>query len=181
MSFLPTNFEKPTTNSLYMKFEDGDNRFRIVSPSIFGYEYWTANNKPVRMKKAPTVKPADVRINDDGSYSVKPFLAFAVIDRADLGGVIKILEITQKSIMADIEHYVTDADWGEPTGYDIVVTRKGKGMETRYTTMPKPATPLTPEEQELIKKTKVNLEALFVNEDPFKWEGVAEVEDDLSF
>lgn len=177
MGFLPSGYTTPKSNSNYMKLEEGKNRFRVVSPAIVGYEYWTNDNKPVRLKSDPKSKPADVRINDDGSYTVKHFWAFAVIDRNDLGGVIKILELTQAGIMRDMESLFSDSDWGDPIGYDITVTRTGQKLETKYSTMPNPAKPLTEEEKELIESNPVNLNALFSGGDPFS-EKVADMPED---
>jgi len=172
MGFLPTGYEAPKASSSYMRFEEGKNRFRVVSDAVFGFEYWTQDNKPVRLKEMPKEAPKDIR--DDSA--IKHFWAFVVIDRKDLSGV-KILEITQGGIMRSMESLLADAEWGDPKGYDLTISRTGKGLETRYETMPNPHKELDKEEKELIKNTKVKLEALFYGENPFdeKWQAPAKI------
>lgn len=171
MSFLPKNYEVPQGKSNYMKLESGQNKFRIVSDSIVGFEYWNTNNKPVRTKTNPTEKPADVRLNDDGSYTVKHFWAFAVINRWN--NQIQVLELTQASIMRSLTSLIENADWGDPKGYDISIDRQGQKLDTKYTVQPSPHKPLTKEEQKMVDETPVNLEALFSGGDPFNSEKIA--------
>ena len=53
MSFLPDDYKVPTETK-YMRFKEGDNRFRILSESpAMGWEYWTEEDgkqKPNREK-----------------------------------------------------------------------------------------------------------------------------------
>lgn len=173
-TFLPKDYEAPQKNNSYLKFEEGANKFRIVSDAITGYEYWTNDKKPVRLHEAPKGKPDNVRMNDDGtSYTVKHFWAFTVLDRSD--GLVKILEITQKSIMMDMMSLLENADWGDPKGYDITVSRSGKGLETKYTVQPSPHKELSAEEKSLVARTEIDLNALFEGESPFAREDNAEI------
>ena len=54
MSILPENYEVPESAGNYMKFEEGENTFRIVSNVIVGWEYWIedaeGNRKPIRVR-----------------------------------------------------------------------------------------------------------------------------------
>ena len=164
-TFLPEGYKAPKADGNYMKFLEGQNKFRIVSPATVGYEYWTDDNKPVRLKEYPQTKPADIRLADDSSYSIKHFWAFSVLDRKD--EKVKILEITQASIMRNIEDLVMNEEWGDPTKYDITVSRTGSGMETRYTVQPSPHKELNAEEKSLVARMEINLEALFKGDNPF--------------
>jgi len=147
-----------------MKFLPGSNKFRIVSSAIVGYEYWTENNKPVRMKSLPAELPIDIR---KGS-SIKHFWAFTVIDRKD--GKLKICEITQSTIMQAIKALIDNEDWGNPKDYDITIVKSGDGLETQYTVQPSPHKANTQEEFNMIENTKVNLSALFSGGNPFEEE-----------
>ena len=178
MGFLPEGASAPKENSKYLRPTEGTIKFRAVGEAVVGFEYWDNNKKPVRLKKQPSNKPDNIRLNDDGSYTIKYFWAFPVIDRNDLGGVVKVLELTQSSIMRDLEAYLTNEDWGDITGYDISITGTGKSMERRYSTIASPHKPLTADEKKTIKDNPVNLEALFLNLDPFdktKQDIIAEV------
>jgi len=179
MGFLPEGYKTPKTESNYLKPIEGTIKFRMVGNPLMGYEYWTEDKKPVRLKKMPKTKPSDIRIEKDSSYKIKHFWAVKVIDRNDMGGVMRILEITQSSIMQDIENLVNSSDWNDPEQYDISITGEGSGMERRYNVMPSPHKPLTEEEKDLVKNTPINLEALFYGENPFdeNWEAPAPVLD----
>lgn len=168
MSFLPENYTAPKPNSNYMKFQQGDNRFRVLSEHpIIGYEYWTPDNKPIRSKEMPKEQPENMRIRDPKMHwmtNVKHFWAFVVWDYSDQK--LKILQITQASIQNSLTGLFKDKDWGHPSTFDIVITKTGEKMETRYQVTPKPHAPLSPA-QEAAKKQKVNLNALYESGDPF--------------
>lgn len=173
-NFLPDTYDVPKTASGYMKLQKGENKFRIMSKPIVGWEDWTEDKKPVRF-----------RINEKPAKSINPqkkikhFWAFVVWDYAD--SKIKILQITQSTIQAAIQALSKDEDWGSPFAYDIKVIRTGDGMETEYATNPVPHKEIPPEAREAFMKTPVNLEALFVNEDPFDTNNEPVQVDDLPF
>lgn len=161
-TFLPTDYEAPVVESNYMKFQEGLNSFRILSSAITGYEYFNTSNKPVRSKKAPEVVPSDIK--EKGR--VKHFWAFVVWNYQEKK--IQILEITQVTIMNAISSLISNPKWGNPKNYDIAVTKTGEGLETEYSVQGEP--PISEPEQEIVDAyipVKIELEKLFVNEDPF--------------
>lgn len=160
MSFLPKDYELPKQQGLYMKLEQGENKFRILSEAITGYEYWTADNKPVRIKDYPKSLPADIRKDS----KIKHFWAFIVWNYKT--GSVQILELTQSTIQGAINDLITTAEWGEPTEYDIVVKRKGESLETEYSTMPWPKKPLADEAKQAYEESEIKLDALFEGKDP---------------
>ena len=186
--FLPQGTTIPNT-SKYMKFDKIDNQFRVVSHAVVGFEYFNAEGKPSRSKEQPVGIPDDIGTDKTGKQNeISYFWAFVVIDRAD--SKIRILEVKQKSVMGSMQSLIQNKAWGNPNGYDIVVSKTGTGFETRYTTQPLPPTPLTDMEKKLIESTPVNLEALFTGADPFntqveeKWKEVEapkEVKGDYDF
>ena len=171
MPFLPSNYEAPSSTGKYMKLKDGSNEFRVLDSSIVGMELWM-NKKPVRHAMhdhftRDELEQADT--NEDGSVRrQKHFWAFPVIDMAD--STVKILEVTQKGIQDAMRLYVEDADWGDPTQYNIAIKREGNGLETSYTTIAKPAKPLSDAQKavwEEAKKRGFELNELFIGGDPF--------------
>lgn len=176
MSFLPEHYEIPKGQSNYFKFEQGDNVFRILSNPIVGWEGWKVdedgNRKPVRFSMYN--KPIDLRQFD--KQQVKHFWAMPVWDYKS--EKVKILQITQVGIQSAIENLSKDADWGEPTGYDIKVTKRGEKLETEYEVSPKPHKEVPTKAQDEFLKAKINLKALFHGDDPFNNDKVypAEVE-----
>lgn len=170
--FLPSDYEAPKGNSNYMKFQKGENRFRILSKPVLGWLDWE-DKKPLRfqMKQKPEA-PIDPK------KPIKHFWAITVWDYTD--NAIKVLEITQSSIQKAITDLAKDSDWGNPVGYDIKVVRKGDGMETEYSINPVPHKPISEEIKEAYMNRPTNLEALFSGGDPFEVKTGAVV-DDLPF
>lgn len=160
MSFLPEKYKTPNTSN-YMKFLEGKNKFRVLSSAITGFEYWNTENKPVRSPEMFEETPTDIKIDKEGKYRINHFWAFVVYNYE--AKRVQILQLTQKGIMSAIKNYVDEPDWGDPKGYDFVVTRSGSRLDTEYQVIANPHSP-APEEA---KAPKVNLEVLFEGKDPF--------------
>ena len=161
-SFLPPDYKRPEpSGGNYAKLEDGQNRYRILSEAIVGWLYWTADNKPVRLRERPDVLPANMREGD----KLKHMWAFVVWSYRE--SKVQILELTQASIQGPLDDLVLNADWGDPREYDITITKTGQKLDTEYTVMPSPKKELAMEAQTAYGKTPVRLEALFNGEDPF--------------
>lgn len=156
--FLPQGYEVPESSG-FLKFKEGETRFRIISKPILGWEDWK-DKKPIRFKfDEKPQKPIDP------AKPIKHFWAMAVWDYQ--ANRVAILEITQKGIQTTLRGLAQDPDWGDPSQYDIKVERKGSGMETEYEVKPVPHKPLTEEIKAACAETKVYLEALYVAGDPF--------------
>lgn len=157
--FLPQDYEAPKNGGNYLKFKDGETRFRILSKPVIGWLDWE-DKKPLRfrMNEKPA-KPVDPK------KAIKHFWALVVWDYSE--NKIKVLEITQSSIQSAIQSLTKDEDWGSPFEYDIKVNRTGQDLETKYTVNPVPHKKMAKEITEALVSTPVNLQALFENEDPF--------------
>lgn len=168
--FLPDGYEVPQKGGNYMRFQDGANRIRILSSPILGWEYWNENEKgerkPIRKRMSENLVMSDIQEPD----RVKHFWAMVVWNYED--EKIQILEVTQKGIQRSLRALAKDTDWGSPKNYDIVITRSGKDLETRYETQPKPAKPFDKEIMAKYQSMNINLEALFIGGDPFTSEDV---------
>jgi hypothetical protein len=158
-NFLPQDYQAPASGGGYMKLQDGENRIRILSHPILGWEDWR-DKKPLRFTfDAKPAKPVD------SQKPVKHFWAMVVWNYSE--EAIQILEITQTTIRNSIEGFCKDADWGAPYFYDIKIIRKGDGMETEYAVNPSPHKPLAPAIKEAFLAKPAWLPALFSNGDPF--------------
>lgn len=161
MNFLPDNYEAPKpTNQLYLKLQDGENRIRILSRPIVGWEDWNAEKKPVRYKM--NEKPAKPF---DASKPMKHFWAFIVWNVNE--EMIQIMQITQATIRSCLESLSKDQDWGSPFEYDIKINKKGEKMETEYTVNPAPHKPVSQEILKAFRDRPIKLEALYEGLDPF--------------
>lgn len=164
MNFLPDNYESPKGPSYYMKFQDGENRFRILSQPIFGWLDWK-DKKPLRFKMDnKPAKPVDPK------KPVKHFWAMVVWNHIE--EQIQILEITQATIRKSIEALCKDTEWGAPYFYDMKIIKSGEGVDTEYMVNPVPHKPTHEHVINCFNERKINLEALFDSADPFSdgWE-----------
>ena len=156
--FLPEGYKEPQGN--YMKWQDGENIFRVLSSAVVGYEYWTADTKPVRAKEAWTSTPADIKKDKDGKPTgIKHFWYFAVWNYT--AEKVQVLEITQKGIMSSMKAYIMNEKWGDPKTYDFIVTKSGSGFDTDYVVSVNP-------KSDAPKATfDGDLESIFDGGDPF--------------
>lgn len=162
MDFLPTDFEKLSTQKRYLKlsqFKEGESKIRIVSKPIAGWVDWQ-DNKPFRYR--PTEKPS---CSFDEDKPLKAFWALYIWDyeRQDLF----ILEITQMSVIKAIEKCAKDPDWGDFTQYDFKISKKGSNKETRYDLTPVPHREMSAECSARLLESPVRLSALYEGKDPW--------------
>lgn len=159
MNFLPQDYEAPRSSNYYMKLVDGENRFRILSQPVLGWEDWI-DKKPVRYRMED--KPAKPH---DPAKPIKHFWSFIVFNYA--AEEIQILHLTQATIRHAIEDLCKDKDWGHPSGYDIKIVKKGQMVDTSYTINPVPHKPLDDYIVKCFEERRCNLEALYDSADPF--------------
>lgn len=164
---LPDNYEVPQKAGNYMKFLDGENKFRFLTPAILGWETWqeldNGTRKPLR---TPMDKPFDVSQVEEGDpRNIKHFWAFVVWNYKE--EKVQILEITQKGIQKSLRALEKSKDWGSLLNYDILVTKEGQKLETEYHVNPVPPKVLSKDIIEAFKQTDIKLEALFKGDDPF--------------
>lgn len=146
----------------YMKLKAGQNKFRILSAPVSGYEIWTTENKPMRWAEYPKTIPADIKPGSQPKY----FWAFVVWNFGSKA--VEILQLTQATIISPIQELVNSEEWGAPTGYSLTVTRKGEGLETEYTVVPSPAKETPKEILQAYKEKNINLGALLTGSNPFE-------------
>lgn len=167
--FLPKGYEVPKTAGNYFKLEKGDNRFRVLSSAIVGWEYWTCDKKPIRSRTPFKGVPADAKLEDvkDNNgvvirqeFRPKHFWAFIVWNYAS--EKVQVMEITQATIMEPMGTLAKNAKWGSPQGYDIVITATGDGFEREYSVVPEPHS-----QAPKADISGVFLDALYRGEDPF--------------
>ena len=59
-------------------------------------------------------------------------------------------------------------NWGEPQDYDLSITKTGEKLQTEYSVMPNPKAEVSKEIEKAFKESKINVEALYTGDDPFK-------------
>ena len=155
VAFYEDDYQLPLArNNNYLKLQPGENKFRILSRPIMGWETWV-EKKPVRSRMNDKPKADDVR----------HFWAMVVWNYAS--DCIQILHLTQSSVLKALDALIKDPDWGAPFFYDIKIVKEGEGKETRYRVNPLPNKPLAPTVKKAFESKPCDLDALFVGEDPF--------------
>lgn len=168
MSFLPKGTKIPTTSN-YLKLGEGETTFRVLSPAITGFEYWSADKRPIRLKKEPQGVPSDIGRTEGKTNPIRYFWAFCVYNYNEER--VQIAEFTQKTILMAIEALCNNGKWGDPMSYDITINRKGSNMDTEYHVVPNPKEKIADKIIEAYKAKNINLEALYEGADPFTTEG----------
>lgn len=162
---FPPGYKIPDSSSGYMRLEQGDNKFRILSKPVVGNEYWKTdsegNRKPIRKRNGEKIQVSDIEPGE----SIKHFWAMVVWNYD--AKALQILEITQKSILKDIYSYAKSEDWGDFRQYDIIITREGEMLKTTYSVKALPPRDLEQGIVDAYRASNINLEALFDGEDPF--------------
>ncbi len=172
-NFLPENYSIPEGQSNYYKFTEGENRFRVLSSAIVGWELWVGG-KPIRRKEkteflSEQLDKADINKFTNKKKIPQAFWAFTAYNYQTRK--IEILEVIQVTIMRGMRDYLKDEDYGEdPKKYDFIVVRDESGEKTEYRVKAKPPKELDAGIVRLVKDTNINLQALFEGKDPFKQE-----------
>lgn len=160
ISFLPTGYQAPKAVGGYMKLQEGENKIRILSQPIIGWEDWTLDKKPVRYRMEN--KPLK---SIDPKKPVKHFWSFIVWNYNE--EQIQILHLTQATVRNSIEALCNDNDWGQPFHYDLKIVKKGEGTDTEYMVNPLPHKDVSSAIKQAYQDKPCYLEALFDNQDPF--------------
>lgn len=191
--FTPDKFAESQVGN-YMKFEEGENRIRILEKPITGYVYWEdaeGNLVPKNEMAGKGGKPVRVKswegLTNAQRGAMKGFAAMVVWNyKAEK---VQILEVKQVGIMNALEALSLSKSWGDVTSFDIVITKTRTGInptDVEYSVMPEPKEPVSKEIKEAYKEAHIDLEALYRGEDPFgvektEPEGLEEVDlDDLN-
>jgi hypothetical protein len=158
-NFLPENYEAPKAIGGYLKLQDGETKVRILSHPIIGWEDWI-DKKPIRYPFDQ--KPENAH---DATRPLKHFWAMIVWNYGEQR--IQIMQVTQATIIREIEALYNDTDWGVPFCYDIKIRKTGKDMLTKYAVTAVPHKAITQEIKAAYEAKPIDLESLFHGEDPF--------------
>lgn len=169
--FLPEDYT-PASKSEFMKLVEGSNNIRILSKPLIGKLYWVSPEGVVRERGRGEKGDKPYRVNYKTKLPdnvldlhVKEFWMMQIWDYK--AGCLKVLELTQASILNSLNEFVKDEKWGDPRAYDINLKREGSGIETKYFVMPSPPTILAPEIKDALMESTIDLES-FLTSDPFE-------------
>jgi hypothetical protein len=182
MAFLDKNYKVPEIDGNYLRLQQGENQFRIMSEAITGWELWI-DNKPVRFREEDSIpiemqEKADIDKTTGEPKPARHFMAFVIWNRnASPKPKLQIAEFTQNTIKKPLNALNRSKAWGDPIGtdgYDILIEKDGEGFDTTYSVTPAPKEKLDKEITEACKKANINLKALFSGDDPFNKGGLTD-------
>ncbi len=156
--FLPEEYEVPSSGGNYLKLREGPNKIRALSSPLLVWVYWEdtpEGRRPVRSSFENKPNVADVKhcwILEVWDYH---------------SGSIAVAEFTQASIQEGLRDLARNPAWGDPRQYDITITRKGTGLETKYTLMPSPKSELPADIQAAVDTSNIDLEVMLEGGNPF--------------
>lgn len=165
--FLPHGFEELKPVSKYWKpskMEVGDNKLRILLRPIAGWVDWEDNKVPHRY--FPQNKPTQF-FNKKGEKGLQRFWATYAWDYKRKG--LYILDITQATIIKPLILQANDPEWGNFNKYDITIVRTPRGESSEYNVKFAIPKPLDPTISEALAASPVNLDALYIGEDPWSY------------
>lgn len=157
--FLPDDYVEPASNQNYWKPKNGENKIRILSQAITGWEDWV-NRKPERFRFHE--KPLT---SFDPEKPVKLFWSMIIFSYADED--VKIYHCDKATVRKAIGNLSNDHDWGAPYFYDLKITREGEDNKTKYSVAPSPKKPVDPYVIQCFNQKRCWLPALYDNKDPF--------------
>ncbi|MGA0103176.1 MAG: hypothetical protein ACO3LH_05625 [Steroidobacteraceae bacterium] len=143
----------------------GEKRLRFVGAGITGFSAWTIDKRPIRWESRPEELPANLAPDLSGKISVKRFIAGLVYDYE--ANDFKILELTQRTLMDQLFKFMKDEDYGDPTAYDIKISKTGEGKDTEYSLVAAPPKALPKDVVAAADEVRCNLRALFDGDDPW--------------
>jgi hypothetical protein len=147
------DFDVASKSNLYTKLEQGENKLRVLSTVLGGFEGWY-QEKPVRFDQEYRITPDEYATLDKDQFDSakakwRPFGVCIVWNYN--AQAVQIWQFTQKAIIGGLQSLRRDADWGDLTNYDIKISKTGTGMETRYEVKPVAPKPLSKEIAEAYK------------------------------
>lgn len=155
--FIPQGYEQPTSGGGFTKLETGENKFRILSSPLLLWLEWR-DGKPTRHPfKQGEPKPAK---GTDQKDSVKHAWGLVVWNYKT--AKIEVLELDKQDVISSILALAEKPAWGHPKNYDIVITKKGSGMDTEYMTTPEPPSEPSNEIIEAYTETPIDLSQLLI-------------------
>ena len=130
---LPSSYEVPEGGggSVFYKIKKGDNQFRVLDVPLTGYVWFEETPDGLSPKRSRDI--GDVPSGEKAKH-----FWFVPIG---MEGNVKLVEITQKSILSELAMLDRSPIWGHLSDYEVIVTKTGDGLDTTYSVTPCPKTP----------------------------------------
>lgn len=163
MSFIPAGHTIPKAAGDFLKFEEGENKIRILADSIAGFKWQDVQEDWHYSRQAPKIKMSDVKVDKFGK-TIKFFVIMPVWSYND--NEVKTMELTQATIMRSIESLDIDKDWGDVKTYDLKINKgKGANGQVEYTIKPLTKAPIPKEFTDALADKEYDFEKRFEQSD----------------
>lgn len=147
------------TTSSYFDFDDGDNLIRIVSGFGKGYKFGFDHQELNKELKYPFYAPDAPEVEKYGSKLQKTFFMVIWNYQAE---ELQICKIHQKTILKQIKKYMDNKLYGDPTNYDLIISKSSTG-KTEYSVTANPPSELDSKIKEVLENTEIVLENIFID------------------
>lgn len=170
---LSVDYEEPIKYGNYMKLEEGENKFRILSEGVVGSEAWEEYEDEEGREKRRPYRTLEGEKMEMGRIDSEPKIFEAYFVYNYKASKIQILNLTQKTVARGIRKFTKDESWGSPLNYDLVITKtvgNNPRYDTKYSVIAKPPFVLDSNIQKQWEQSgfsKNYLYLLFANLDPF--------------
>lgn len=167
MARAEEEYELPIMESKYVKFDEGENRYRVLSRRITGWLYFNHQGKPVRVRKKEDIVFSDIGDNKNGWGKSNPAHFWSFVVRDYKNKRISILELRQIGILQAFDAQLREDWYEDPTTYDIKILRKWVGLDTKYTFSVGKVSSIPSEIAEAFAGTPIDLDRLYEWGDPY--------------
>lgn len=141
---------------LFLPLKEGENLVRIVEgPEVFKTHWVQTAHYPKGIGlKCPGSQICPLCQMGEGTQERA---MFTVIDRSAKGKVeVKLLD-APKTVAIGLKSLALNPNWGDPSRYDVTITKDSTGNFTRYTSVPNPIVELTPDERNAVAEFQQNI------------------------
>lgn len=145
------------TGSAYFDFEDGDNMIRIVSGFSKGYKFNFDNQELNKELKYPFYAPDAPEVEKYGNKLQKTFVMVIWNYQAE---ELQICKIHQKTILKQLKKYMDNKLYGDPTKYDLIISKSSVG-KTEYSVTANPPSALDEKIVDALASSEIVLENIF--------------------
>jgi hypothetical protein len=160
MPFLPAGYELPKPESTFLTLEEGENRLRILSRAVVGWEAWI-DGEPKRAEGQDNpFNPDDVDFDEKYQRpNMSHFWAFIVWNANTKK--IQLWQVAQRSILSGLWTLLQQEEWGDPRGYGIIVTKTVTKKKTEYKVNGIPHKPISADITKALETTTLSLNKIF--------------------
>lgn len=157
-SFIPQDYEAPSSGGGFTKLEQGENRFRILSSPLLMWVVW-ADKKCTRIIYKGDANKPDKPSGENASVKH----AWGLIVWNYQTNAVEVLELDKQTLITPLTSYAKDKDWGHPKNYDVIFKKEGSGKDgTKYSFIAKPHSPPSQEIIDAFVENPIDLNQLLI-------------------